>query len=497
MMELRPVGKTTERFFGNVDVPDGGYVGNADGLPLIIFDYANDALQLGGTNILGAGNIAGTDLDITGTGLFGGVVTVEGIGDGGLTSYDLKVGDTEGTPTYGMIQMGNAVIGRTSYKAGNIDIDGAILVRNISGPVTSEIEFLWTESTGDTCRFALPKSAVGNATYNSRSMLLAGPAPPDTDFVKVSYWQGQGIFDNLACDTAGDGADLGVQHSLEVEGDIFAGGILFMEETTTPTPVANYGALYTKNTNTLWFQDGAGVEHLLHGDAFSNIWFHGTGSVEVAISTQDAFTKIDSFTVVGHEDDLSNVVGSAANDNLTLSSVAGGEYVLSYHGSVTATGGADKEMSFATGITLATPKDITNVTDDTVTPIVITSVAHGFDNGDMVEIAGVLVNTAANGSFIVDNKANDTFEIVNLDGSATTGNGDYDEGTPTGDVTVWYPGNMEVHRMVRGADFGSISATGFHILADDDVLALYVANLSGTTNLTVSAVSLGINRIGD
>jgi len=171
------------------------------------WDDGNSALSIDGT------------LDVT------GVTTITGIADGGRTNYDLNVGDVDGTPTYGMIRFGNAVIGRTSYKAGNIDLDGAVIVQNISGPITSEIEFVWTESAGDTCRFALPKSAVGNATYNSRSMLLAGPAPADTDFVKVSYWQGQGIFDNLACDTSGTGADLGIQNDLEVEGDIFVDSI--------------------------------------------------------------------------------------------------------------------------------------------------------------------------------------------------------------------------------------------------------------------------------
>ena len=208
-------------------------------------------------------------------------------------------------------------------------------------------------------------------------------------------------------------------------------------------------------------------------------------------------TKVDSFTVVGHEDDLSNVIGSSADNNLTLSAVAGGEYEVSFHASVTATGGADKEMIVALGIALATTKDITDVTDDTVTPIVITSNSHGLEDGDMVEIVGVLGNTAANGSFIVDSKTPNTFAIVALDGSATTGNGDYNEGSPSGDVTIVYPGNMVVHRVVRGADLGAISATGLHILADGDVLSLYVANLVGTTNLTVGAVSLDTFRIGD
>ena len=275
------------------------------------------------------------------------------------------------------------------------------------------------------------------------------------------------------------------------------GGTIFFSETTTPTPIADTGAIYTKANNELFFQDGAGNEHLLHGDAFSNIWFHNASTVEVTIATEDAFTKIDSFTVVGKEDDLANVVGSSAANTLTLSSIAGGEYEISFHASITATGGADKEMLIAVGFTLATPKDITDVTDDTVTPIVITSTAHGLEDGDMVEIVGVLVNTAANGSFIVDNKATNTFQIVALDGTATTGNGDYAEGTPTGDVTIEYPGNMVVHREVRGASLGAISATGIHTIANSDVLAVYVANLDGITNLTVAAISFDAFRIGD
>ena len=38
-------------------------------------------------------------------------------------------------------------------------------------------------------------------------------------------------------------------------------GEIFIAETTTPTAVTNYGAIYTKNDNKLYFQDGAGAEH--------------------------------------------------------------------------------------------------------------------------------------------------------------------------------------------------------------------------------------------
>lgn len=163
--------------------------------------------------VLGTGAKVNQDTTIGSTPSFG-------IGTGGLTSYDLKVGDTE-TPSYGMIQIGNSVIGRTSFKGGNVDADGTFVIRNLGGPVTGKIEFIFSESAGNTTRFALPKSGPGYATYNPRSFLAIGPAPTNTDYVDVNYWQGLGWFDNIDCDTSLTGADMGIQDDLEVEGDIY------------------------------------------------------------------------------------------------------------------------------------------------------------------------------------------------------------------------------------------------------------------------------------
>ena len=155
-------------------------------------------------------------------------------GTGGLTEYDLKVGDTDGSPTYGMVQIGNSTFGRTNFNAASLDLDGTCLWWNNGAPATSNIEFAFAESS-NSIRFAIPQSGVGNATYNPRSMLIAGPAPADDEMVTVGYWQtNNSIFDNLACDTSTDGADLGVQNDLEVEGDIFVDSIL---ESTTAAGV--------------------------------------------------------------------------------------------------------------------------------------------------------------------------------------------------------------------------------------------------------------------
>lgn len=45
-------------------------------------------------------------------------------------------------------------------------------------------------------------------------------------------------------------------------------------------------------------------------------------------------------------------------------------------------------------------------------PIVITSTAHGFANGDIVAISGHLTNTNANGNWTIQNVAANTFELT-------------------------------------------------------------------------------------
>lgn len=70
----------------------------------------------------------------------------------------------------------------------------------------------------------------------------------------------------------------------------------------------------------------------------------------------------------------------------------------------------------ATGTHTPTSKNIESSTN--ASPIVVTSTAHGFSNGDIVYIVGHGTNTNANGTWTVANVAADTFEL-----SGSTGNG--------------------------------------------------------------------------
>lgn len=78
--------------------------------------------------------------------------------------------------------------------------------------------------------------------------------------------------------------------------------------------------------------------------------------------------------------------------------------------------------------TSAGVKAITGATN--ASPIAITATAHGFSNGDVVNILGVGGNLAANGIFQVSGAATNTFNLVNyFDGTTnTTGSAAYTSG---------------------------------------------------------------------
>ena len=49
-------------------------------------------------------------------------------------------------------------------------------------------------------------------------------------------------------------------------------GVITIKEVTTPTAKADSGQVYTKNTNDLFFQDGAGTEQVVLKGGKHTIW---------------------------------------------------------------------------------------------------------------------------------------------------------------------------------------------------------------------------------
>lgn len=69
-------------------------------------------------------------------------------------------------------------------------------------------------------------------------------------------------------------------------------------------------------------------------------------------------------------------------------------------------------------------------------PIVITQTAHGWTNGDVVTIQGVVGNTAANGKFLIANVTANTYELQDNSGNNVAGNGAYTSGGRSMNLTA-------------------------------------------------------------
>lgn len=273
------------------------------------------------------------------------------------------------------------------------------------------------------------------------------------------------------------------------------GGVISILETTVPTATTNYAKLWAEDNNELFFQDGDGTTHLLHGDAFGNLWHHGISSATVTISTQGQATLIDSFSVVGGADDLGNVTGSASTNLLTIGAGGAGKHDIGWHSSFTVGGGAKRVMIILPGIVLASPNAVTNATE--TTPIVLTVGSHPYENGDMLEVVGVGGNTAANGTSILQNVSSTTVDLYDTQGAAVASSGTYTSG---GEVTIFYPAELLGHRTVSQTDPGVAGGGGPGIdvaLAASDSIGIYVINNDSTNNLLVLQITLGTERIGD
>ncbi|MEE9365882.1 MAG: hypothetical protein V3W44_04260 [Dehalococcoidales bacterium] len=270
-------------------------------------------------------------------------------------------------------------------------------------------------------------------------------------------------------------------------------GIIYLQETTTPGAVANHAALYTKNTNSLFFQDGAGSEHLIHGDAFSSLWFHNTSAATVTIGSADTFVLIDAFNNVGDEDDEGNITGNTTTNEITLGTNAAGEYDIDFHASITSAA-APSEMIVVAGIEFGTGLTIATATN--ANPIVITVTAgHGMLDGDMITIAGCTGNTAADGDWHVTASDATTITLVDLSGANGVGNGAYN--ADSGAITLCYPGNILIHRAVSNTDLVGGGSKGTRSLVATDKVAMYTVNLSAARDLQVAQINFEIERVAD
>ena len=137
------------------------------------------------------------------------------------------------------------------------------------------------EAIDDTCYF----SFAGSATYEmSASWFRVGTSSNTPAMMNEGATATTPIFTNAS------DLDTGIGMAGADQLSLIAGGVemarfvedatkfsMHLPETATPTAVANYGAIYPKTDNVLYFQDGAGTEHTVI-DSGGTITTGGSGS---------------------------------------------------------------------------------------------------------------------------------------------------------------------------------------------------------------------------
>lgn len=121
------------------------------------------------------------------------------------------------------------------------------------------------------------------------------------------------------------------------------------------------------------------------------------------------------------------------------------------------------------------------------TPIVITQTAHGFVDGQTVYVTGVGGNTAANGSWVVNQLTADTYEL-----NGSVGNGTYTSGG-TGQRVILVTAGRQRYPTAEGTDFtGTVTVS---LYPTTNALAVPSGSPAGFTYLVEYHMLVGTSRV--
>jgi hypothetical protein len=245
-----------------------------------------------------------------------------------------------------------------------------------------------------------------------------------------------------------------------------------LKEISTPNSIANYGAVYVKSDDCLYFQDGSGIEHHIVID----------GHCEMYIVSQTAIPIVTT------------------NE---------------WHAALGFTEGENTGFTFDAGTNGA----ITVFADSGGGQVTVTSAGHGLPNGAPVTIVGT---TNYNDVYLVSNVATDTFEITEtFAGNDATGtflnpstmtvavgqgrlfdfegslSGSSDSTNQTFELAIFVNGaEVTKARLVRrfaNQDIGNLSGGAFIDLQDGDIVWAAIRNLTSAGDFTIENTNLRLS----
>jgi len=212
--------------------------------------------------------------------------------------------------------------------------------------------------------------------------------------------------------------------------------------------------------------------------------------ISTTIDLTDQYHKLTIFTA-DMEKSVSN--GAHATDNITIG--ATGTYLVRYDICCEVAAGA-KDFAFdvfeiaaaasgtaITGITEATPG------------VVTTSENHGLEDGDKIKITGVVGMVMVNDKlFTVANKTDKTFELTDDEGiDVNTAGVAWSSGGTVHVATQLYI--THAHSEASNQDIARTTAAGGYVLlTKDNVVEMYVKNITDATNILIIDGQFRIER---
>lgn len=252
-----------------------------------------------------------------------------------------------------------------------------------------------------------------------------------------------------------------------------------LAETTTPTAVTNYGKVYTKSSDRLFFQDGDGNEHeLVEVDVEHGEMYMDSNGTATTITDANKAVAIEGFSS-SHLIDLTFV--SSKNGVITDTINNGGilRCLDASHGLTTG------DIITINGLATAAQNKTTTITkfDN-----------NNFDCDDITFATASESGTWQMGSYLLIPTGGDGTFLASMSSSAT----------PVGAnktfliqlcINTTAQVDVKVERKFSAADIGSLSMTGFITVVAANRVWISATGLTDGANITFKHINLLIHRI--
>lgn len=250
---------------------------------------------------------------------------------------------------------------------------------------------------------------------------------------------------------------------------------LYLPESTEPTAVTNYGALWASAANTLNFIDGAGVNHVLGGTDHAEMYDEDNTDAFVINASGEMHAYHTNGLTYLHLEDTWTFDGGGAGSSIAISSVADGG-----SGEIAVTTGAVHGLSVGDVISHSNLSDaayrgifvVNTVTSTTIYEV--TAVYTATDTGYMDQAATLTANAGAAGEYQV---------VWNASATSAGSNETFDFELCNNGVTI--TGTKARRKFGTGGDFGVMSGSSLVTITVGDKISFALTNTSSGGDMTI------------